>query len=129
MVTKKTMAPQYRWFSFDRPLHEFELHATEAEARAAAENALVYYRDCAAQEGWPEDDICVGYGKLTGLPIRVDVKTREEWEKEHDPEDDPFPSADFDEVYDLWLGPVPTEAEPKTEPESKKETPHGDSGV
>ena len=109
------MNKQYRWFSFDRPLSEFALHATEEEARASAEAALAYYRDCAVDEGWPEGDTCVGYGRITALPVRVEVQTREEWENEHPDKDEdgeyeePFPAEGFDGVYDLRLAPVPEE--------------------
>ena len=98
------------WFSFDEQEGEFNFFETEEEARKDAEDALDYYRDNAGSDGWPENEQCVGYGKLSALPVRCDIETREEWEKEHDPEDDPWPYPDFDEVYDLQLAPVPPEA-------------------
>ena len=54
--------------------HEFELHDTLEEAKAAAEQALEDCRDEAIGDGWSEsvDDIC--YGVLLGAVVETERK-------------------------------------------------------
>ena len=75
-----------RYFSYDDQ-NQFELHATLAEAKAAAEKAFEYCSDEARADGWPEsaDGIC--YGELRGHIVET---LREPWDVDkhgHPPEE------------------------------------------
>jgi hypothetical protein len=66
---------QKLWFAYD-PGDGFEEYATEAEARAAAEKALEYYREDAPSDGWSEEATGVCYGKITGWTVETMRKTK-----------------------------------------------------
>lgn len=61
------------WYSYD-PDCGYEEHDTEAEARAAAEQALEYRRDVAG-EGWAEDTDQIVWGRVMGRAMPTTTHT------------------------------------------------------
>ena len=66
------------WFSFDG--ESFETHDTEAAARKSAEDAMHFWSEQAADDGWDEMSTGVCYGKVTHavmvVPIPITEKNR-----------------------------------------------------
>jgi hypothetical protein len=92
------------WFAYD-PGDGFEEYATEAEARAAAEKALGYYRDAAPDEGWSDEVTDVCYGKITGWTVETMRKSKppaEELDEDGMDEDDTY-WGEWDVVCDYGL--------------------------
>lgn len=84
-----------KWFSYD-PDDGFEIHATEAKARARAEHSLSRYRDDAG-DGWPEELDSICYGRVGGRVV--------ETERRPATEDDGIPGCD--EYVDYALEETP----------------------
>lgn len=67
------------FFSYDPDGFGIQFHATEAEARGAAELALDGCRDCAADDGWPDNTYEICWGLVRG---RAQITERKSW-KQH----------------------------------------------
>ena len=93
------------WFSYD-PGNGFEWHATEVQAKDAAENALGYYRD-EAVEGWDEEVDQVCWGRIIGQvqeTSRIKKPPKEQIDEDgYDEEGHNW--SQFDEIVDYALCP------------------------
>jgi hypothetical protein len=65
------------WFSYDPNCNGFMFHATEAEAKEAAEDALEFERD-EADEGWSEEVDRICWGKVNARAMMTDLHTKRE---------------------------------------------------
>jgi len=76
------------WFSYD-PEDGVDFHATEREAREAADRALDMERDSAADGGWNENAVDICYGRVYGSARQVSAT--------------PTPGGEFDEIVDYGI--------------------------
>ena len=96
------------YFSFDTINGDYEFHETEREAKKEAEKALDFYKDEAADDGWPDDmSKVIGYGKLIAVTHELWNHKKEDFTEE---EWDEFGyNSDFDIVSDYELKEVQNE--------------------
>ncbi|ELY5855625.1 hypothetical protein ACVF21_003770 [Cronobacter sakazakii] len=69
----------YRFFMFD-PENGFETYKTAEEAKAAAEEAIDYYRGDAG-DGWPDEVEQVCWGEIKQETQQFDLRPRNEEDK------------------------------------------------
>ena len=92
-----------KWFAYD-PEEGVVFFETEAEARDAAEDTLQACQDISAEDGWPENTEEIVYGEVRGGVVETSRVTREEWNRTHDIEDEPFPGgSQFDEMVEYAI--------------------------
>ena len=66
----------YKFFMYE-PDNGFETYKTAEEAKAAAEEAIHYYRGDAC-DGWPEEVDQVCWGEIKQTTIQVGLRPKEE---------------------------------------------------
>lgn len=67
---------EYKFFMYE-PDNGFETYKTAEEAKAAAQDAIDYYR-ADAGDGWPEEVEQVCWGEIKQETIQVGLRPREE---------------------------------------------------